>query len=89
MQPNHGPQSRSSAPGEQVPWRAYLEALSQYAGLRLLGALLLLGLVGVTEGIGLLMLVPFLYWSGWDQGKQVPAAWSRRRNRPLQPCASP
>jgi ATP-binding cassette subfamily C protein len=72
MQPNHGSQSPSSAAGEQVPWRAYLNALSQYAGLRLLGALLLLGLVGVTEGIGLLMLVPFLYLVGLGPGEASP-----------------
>ncbi len=40
--------------------RRYIGVLLDYAGWRLALALGLLALVGLTEGIGLLMLVPFL-----------------------------
>ncbi len=53
--------------------RRYLLALIAYARLRLLGTLVLLLCAGLTEGCGLLLLVPFLHIIGFPHDGSAPA----------------
>ena len=50
----------------------YLKTVIEFARIRLLLVLILLVMVGLTDGIGLLMLVPFLHIVGFSQQDQAP-----------------
>ena len=52
--------------------KTYIKELLIFARLKALAAFLLLIFLGLTQGVGLLMLLPFLHLIGLGDGREIP-----------------